>query len=256
MRIKILGFTMLALMMLFIPTVTAHATTGTQEMLTKQVERITEDAHNKIIEENNINMENWMEFGISDLSAVSNGTFPNIPQEVGKEFIRAYYIGQIEEKYHKDGDFKPLFLISNDLQTGKVGFLHENGESTVIDINLNEIQADSVKALRASYTVSGSCSLSKDTTGLFKPYYKVKSSGKTTTSRTVDDVYCSITTYMNGSRVAYSSNHAENANSVSVQSYTTPVSILAQYEVQGTHFGFLGDSIVDDYSTYSSSFSN
>nr|WP_315023423.1 hypothetical protein [uncultured Aminipila sp.] len=253
MKLKFLGVTMLALMVLFIPAITVHAT-DTQEQLTMQVEKMTEDAHNKIIERNEIKSEDWIKFDISDLSAVSNGMFPNIPQEVGKKFIRLYYIGQIEEKYHEDGDFKPLFLINNDLQTAKVGFLHENGETTIIDINLNEIKANSMKQLsRASYTVSGSCSLKKSTSGAT---YSVISSGKTTTSKKVDNVYCSITTYMNGTKLALTSNNANNASSVSVQYVTPPNQFPAQYEVQGTHFGFLGDSIVDYYSSYSKSFSN
>lgn len=253
MKTKFLGVTMLALMVLFFPTITAHAM-DTQEPLTMQVEKITEDAHNTIIEENEIKSEDWLKFDISDLPAVSNGMFPNIPQEVGKKFIRLYYIGQIEEKYHKDGDFKPLFLINNNLQTAKVGFLHENGETTIIDINLNEIQANSIEQLsRASYTVSGSCSLKKSTSGLT---YSVISSGKTTTSKKVDNVYCSITTYMNGIRLGMTSNNADNASSVSVQFTTPPNQFPAQYEVQGTHFGFLNSEIVDDYSSYSKAFSN
>jgi hypothetical protein len=216
------------------------------------VEDITQQAHRVIAEENNIDLDEWIQFDISDIPEVSKGTFPGITQDAGKRLLRHYYLDGIEEKYHKIGDYKPLFLIHKNLNNAIIGFLHEDNNTTIIKVNLDDIKSISdVNLQRASYTVSGSCNIARAypaRSALASVSYYVGSTGKTTTSVVVDSIYCSLTTYKNGIRIGFDGESADNKNSISVGYTYGPYSSSATYEVEGTHFGFLGDSIVDAYS--------
>ena len=216
------------------------------------IEAITKQAHSIIVEENDIDLDEWIQFDISDIPEVSNGTFPGITQDAGKKLLRYYYLDGIEEKYHKIGDYKPLFLIHKNLDKAIIGFLHEDNDTTIVEVSLDDLKSVSDNSLnRASYTVSGSCNIAvayPARSAMTSTSYYVGSTGKTTTSVVVDSIYCSLTTYKNGIRIGFEGESADNKKSISVGYTYGTYTGSATYEVEGTHFGFLGDSIVDAYS--------
>ncbi|SNT15359.1 Response regulator receiver domain-containing protein [Anaerovirgula multivorans] len=80
----------------------------------------------------------------------------------------------------------------------------------------------------------------------FKDY--VGSTGTTTASVAVESIYCRLTTYRNGTRIGFDGKHGSNTSSLSVGYYYGPYTSTAEYEVSGTHFGFLNESMADYYS--------
>lgn len=91
------------------------------------------EGHGQIIREFEIDLDEWIQFDISDIPELTEGNFRGIDKETGREFMRIYHADIIDE-YHKTGDLKPLFLISNNSNKAMVGFLHSDNTATIIKL--------------------------------------------------------------------------------------------------------------------------
>lgn len=115
---------------------------------------VSKEVIKKITSEYNIDLNEWIQFDIADIPEVVKGNFPGINKNIGQRVVRKYYAGGIQEKYHKDGDYKPLFLVHKDLGKAVIGFLHSNDKTSLVEIELSE---DEVAP--ATYADSGDDSL-------------------------------------------------------------------------------------------------
>ena len=142
------------------------------------IEEVTKQAHSKIVTDNNLDLNEWIQFDISDIPEVAKGTFPGINKEIGKKFLKAYFTGGIQEKYHKIGDSKPLFLIHKNLDNAMFGFLHSDKKTTLIKLDLATAEPISSINSTSSFSVTGKCnvlrplleSVGVDGTVLLKPF--------------------------------------------------------------------------------------
>lgn len=108
----------------------------------QQLDQKLKMAHEKIAEDFNLNLGEWIQIDLSDIPDVVNGAFPGIDKETGLSFVRAYTFGKARD-YHRVGDYKPLLLINKNTNTALVGFLHSDGTSTLIE--LQKSNADNIK---------------------------------------------------------------------------------------------------------------
>ncbi|MGE5590566.1 MAG: hypothetical protein ACM3ZA_08105 [Bacillota bacterium] len=62
--------------------------------------------------------------------------FCKIDKETGKVLARAYTF-DAALKYHRQGDIKPLFMVSKDSTRAVAGFLHADGSVTVVEFSVS-----------------------------------------------------------------------------------------------------------------------